>query len=223
MLTKNKLQFLEEEAELLRQSYPSLTLSICNDGSSIVTGSLEIEHGISYTVELYLPKEYPRHEPILKCNKIEIPWALERHVFPASGRACLCVRSEIRTHWPWGSNLIVFIDKLVMPFFVWQNYYESYGHPPPSGERPHFAPGIIEAYTDILTDIKDVNEIQICKFMKLLARKKEPAGHELCPCLSGKKLRNCHGKLLKRLRSTIDPRHALLDMNEAFPKSNFSN
>ncbi len=217
MRLERKLQLLKKEAQILKQSYPSLKLAAGDDGSALVTGSLEIEQHISYSVKLYLTEDYPRREPILICDKAEVPWILDRHVFPVNGRACLCARSETRIHWPWDSNIVNFIDKLVIPFFVWQNYYESYGEAPPSGERSHFEPGIIEAFKDILKPIQNLTEEKIYRFMKLLARKKEPAGHELCPCLSGKKLRFCHSHLLKYLRSTIDPRHVRLDMNEAFP------
>ena len=218
MRLEKQQKLLELETQALNQKYPSLQLYMSDDGSAFIKGSIEIEQDISYSVKLYLTAEYPRREPILICNRAEIPWTLDRHVFPSNGSACLCVRSETRIHWSRGSDITAFIDKLVIPFFVWQNYYESYGEPPPSGERSHFGPGIIESYKDILCPINDITEKQIHHFMKLLSRKKEPAGHELCPCLSGKKLRFCHRKFLQDLRCKIDPRHALLDMNEAFPK-----
>ncbi|MGW8159496.1 MAG: SEC-C metal-binding domain-containing protein [Desulfoprunum sp.] len=41
--------------------------------------------------------------------------------------------------------------------------------------------------------------MNVIDFIRLLARKHTPQGHELCPCGSGNKLRNCHKLKFHRL------------------------
>jgi hypothetical protein len=52
----------------------------------------------------------------------------------------------------------------------------------------------------------------IAEFMKLLARKNRPKGHERCPCGSGKRLRNCHRQLLYNIREKVAWEHFAKDL-----------
>ena len=61
------------------------------------------------------------------------------------------------------------------------------------GGRSHFGQGILEFYAEWLDIPLDSN---LVGFMKLLARKNHPKGHEICPCGSGQRLRNCHRDLV---------------------------
>lgn len=207
---------LEREGKKLAETYPGLKLELGSDCSGLITGRLEVSQGVSYTVTMLVPSSYPAHEPILKCDPNEIPWKLHRHVYEKYGTACLCARSETRIHWPWGANLTDFFTKLVHPFFVGQFYYDTHGKWPPTGERSHGKAGIIETFVELLQEFGEANEKQIKAVLRLLARKSSAKGHEICPCGSGKKLRNCHKDLIRRLRRSIDPRHARLDLKEAF-------
>ena len=209
-------ELLLEEGSRLTKLYPSLSIDAHNSGGALVTGLIDVDRETQYTVDLRIGTNYPDYEPELYCSAKEVPWDWDRHVSPRCGRACLCAYSEIRTHWPLGSDIADFVVGLVYPFFVWQNYYDCHGCPPPSGERSHGKPGIIEALSEILAPIGEVNEQQIRSFLKLLARDNVPGGHERCPCGSGLKLRNCHSDFLRDLRRRIAPRHAKLDLEIAF-------
>ena len=90
---------------------------------------------------------------------------------------------------------------MVAPFLAWQAYFDAFHKPPSWGERPHFGKGIHEFYAELLGI---PNEADIIGFMKLLARKNQPKGHELCPCNSGNRLRNCHRELIIRARQQVD-------------------
>jgi hypothetical protein len=209
-------QRLELEGARLSVTYPSLTLAVGAEGAGLVSGHLNVTDEVSYTVTLYIPAEYPKREPVLFCDPGEIPWKLDRHVYENSkGVACLCGRCETRVLWPWGSDLTDFVSKLVYPYFVGQFYYETHGTWPATGERSHGKPGIMETFYDLLTEIEEPSDAQIVAFLRLLARKNSPKGHESCPCGSGRRLRSCHRGLIERLRSIVDPRHAALDLREA--------
>ena len=55
-------------------------------------------------------------------------------------------------------------------------------------------------YAELLGRTSDPS---IVGFMKLLARKNSPKGHERCPCNSGKRLRDCHRDLLHEARERV--------------------
>ena len=207
---------LDLEKARLSAAYPDLVMAVHSDGSGMVTGRLDVAEDICYTVQLFIPAEYPRHEPILFCKPEEVPWKIHRHVYERNGVACLCSRSETRIHWPWGSDITSFVSKLVHPFFVGQFYYDTHGSWPPTGERAHGKEGILETFRELLSELGNPSESQIKEFLLLLVRKNEPQGHESCPCGSGKRLRNCHREMMLHLRSCIDPRHATRDLKEAF-------
>ena len=156
----------------------------------------EVEYGIT----LWMPKDCPKFPPTMFCNDPKLPMSdLDRHILK-NGQACLEVRPEIRKRWPPGSKIVDFLNNLVDPFLAWQVYFDAFGQPPPWGQRSHGITGIIEYYAELMGRSADET---IIGFMKLLARKNRPKGHEPCPCESGKKLRSCHRDLLYKMRECI--------------------
>lgn len=212
----DRLQRLEIEGQRLSLRFPGLTVAFDPQGRGVVSGRINVSDEIRYTVLMILPAEYPNMEPVVFCKANEIPWKIHRHVYEKDGVACLCGRSETRVLWPWGSDLTDFVTNLVHPFFVGQFYYDTFGCWPPTGERSHGKAGVLETFMDLIPEVPDLSEIQIERFLRLLARKNTPKGHEFCPCGNGNHLRDCHRDLVKRLRSSVDPRHAGLDLKEAF-------
>jgi hypothetical protein len=205
------------EASELKERFPTLDLMLDREHeSAVVKGKLSVAGEIGFTVLLELPNHYPASVPVLRCDPKEIPWQADRHVNEQTGDGCLCVRSEYRIHWPLGSSLAMFIDRLVVPYFIGQFYYDTNCCWPPTGHRPHGAPGIIEAYRDIAAPLGDVSIETIERLMRLLSRKGDPQGHELCPCGSGERLRKCHGEAVRRMRCVVSPVHATTDFKDTF-------
>jgi hypothetical protein len=199
------------ELKELKERFPSLCFELQGD-SAFVTGVLNVTPDIGYTTTLEIPRGYPRELPILHCNRIEIPWELNRHVITTNGYACLCARSEYRLHWPETCSLSDFIERLVKPFFLGQFYYDTHGCWPPTGERSHGWKGIVEAYVELCAPLSDTSLDTIIRVMQLLSRKNDPQGHEFCPCGSGLKLRHCHSELLAKLRRCVRPKDATVDL-----------
>ncbi|PYK40862.1 MAG: hypothetical protein DME60_06165 [Verrucomicrobia bacterium] len=207
-----------EEAAKFQKAFPTLALEFeRNTHSACVRGVLPITPNIGYTVSLKLPSNYPKGIPTLWIARNEIPWLADRHINEASGEGCLCVRSEYRLHWPIGSDLATFIDRLVRPYFAAQLFYETHGYWPKNAARSHGKDGIIEAYRELSIPFGNDSSQIIENLMRLLARKGPPKGHELCPCGSGLRLRNCHFDVLQRLRNNIAPEHAKADLEMMFP------
>jgi hypothetical protein len=205
------------ETSELKESFPTLNLKLDREHeSAVVKGKLFVTDEIGFTVLLELPNDYPAGVPILRCDPKEIPWKADRHVNEKNGEGCLCVRSEYRIHWPLGSSLATFIQRLVVPYYIGQFYYDTHGCWPPTGHRSHGAPGILEAYTDLAAPLGDVSIKTIERLMRLLARKAVPKGHELCPCGSMKPLRKCHGEVIRNLRRNVAPHDAVADLADTF-------
>ncbi|WP_423925961.1 SEC-C metal-binding domain-containing protein [Candidatus Palauibacter sp.] len=71
----------------------------------------------------------------------------------------------------------------------------------------------MQAYRELLAPLgpEPATPSVIVGFIRFLARRNEPGGHEACPCGSGTRLRNCHQPLLRELRITVAPEHATID------------
>jgi len=210
-------KLLREERKAVASACPLLRLVVVGPGfeiNSLCRLKLEcaVVHGIynlhipdlcrqiEYGIVLVLPSNYPKAAPRMFCNDPKLPIDnINRHIM-SDGRACLGVQAEISMRWSLGSTIVDFLNELVAPFLVWQAYYDTNKKPPPWGERSHFAQGILEFYAELLGRSLDSSVIG---FMRLLARKNRPKGHELCPCNSGRRLRNCHRDLLYKTRERV--------------------
>lgn len=210
-------RLFREERKALASACPLLRLTVVGPGfrinsacmlkreSAVVHGiySLNIpdtRREIEYGIVLVLPSNYPKIPPEMFCNDQKLPIGkIDRHIM-RDGLACLAVRAEIRVRWPFGSKIVDFLKNLVAPFLVWQVYYDAHQKPAPWGERSHHKQGILEFYAELLGRSVDSS---VVSFMRLLARKNRPKGHEPCPCDSGKPLRNCHRDLLYDIRQRV--------------------
>jgi len=165
-------------------------------GIPVSDSAQQFEYGIS----IFIPVRYPKQIPILFCNDPKIPVGnLDRHILD-NGSACLGVYADIMTRWTIKPRIVNFLEDFVVPFLVWQAYYDAHQKPPSWGERSHFTDGIIEYYAELF----GINRRQaVVEFMKLLARKNRPKGHEICPCGSGDRLRNCHRELIYSIREKV--------------------
>jgi hypothetical protein len=208
------------EASELKERFLTLDLLLDREQKSATArGKVFVADGIGFATLLELPDDYPAGVPILRCDPKEIPWKPDRHANEQTGEGCLCVRSEYRIHWPFGSSLATFIERLVVPYFIGQFYYDTHGCWPPTGHRSHGPPGIIEAYVDLTAQLGNSSTETIERLMRLLARKAHPKGHELCPCGSMKPLRKCHGEVIRNLRRNVAPQDAVADLAHTFQSS----
>lgn len=104
---------------------------------------------------------------------------------------CLCIYEKEKDYFPNSFSVEVFFEQIVEPYLYWVSYYKKYKNPPWEGYA-HFELGYLELFAE--------NEICLENLKKHISLEKlldykNLKGHHLCPCGSGKKLRNCH-KLL---------------------------
>lgn len=157
----------------------------------------------AYKVQVAVPPEYPWEEPEVFETGGRIPRIADRHVFEESGLCCLGVWEE----WLLRSRDISAASFLTGPlhdYFLSQSWFEEKGEWP-FGDRSHGRLGVMEAFCAMLG--VPLNRDLAIAHLKLLSRTRLK-GHALCPCGSGKRLRNCHKPELEDLRERIAPHMA---------------
>ena len=194
--------------EVVGPSFRINNVSSLRHESAIAHGTYALQipdstRQIEYGIVLLLPKNYPKRPPEMFCNDPKLLIGdIDRHI-RSDGRACLGVQADIGIRWSPNSTIVDFLNHLVAPFLAWQAYYEVHQKPPSSwGERSHSSQGILEFYAELLGRPPDSS---VVGFMRLLARKNCPKGHEPCPCDSGRRLRQCdgHRKLIYEIRKRV--------------------
>ncbi|MCF8080481.1 MAG: hypothetical protein K9K88_14475 [Desulfobacterales bacterium] len=223
----NNKKLFRKERKALAEAHPLLRLQLMPSGYRVndafcLEKECVVTHGvyclrapkgaaeIDYRIALLLWERYPKEPPIMYCSDPKLPDCdIDRHIL-INGEACLGVRAEIGKHWPPGSSIVDFIDSLVAPFLAWQLYYDVFGKVPPWGERSHGITGIYEFYAELLDWPV---EKRLIGFMRLLARKSHPKGHEICPCESGKRIRDCHRSRIYAARQKVNWRDVTVDLD----------
>ena len=183
--------------------------AICHGKYTLRVPDSERNH--DFIIAVITDSAHPKELPALYCNDPILPAGIfDRHIM-SDGRACLGIGAEIKRKWRPENGLIGFFLDYVTQFLAWQVYYDEFGHAPPSGQRSHFAKGILEFYIEELglPDLSCATE-----FMGLLSKPNRPNGHLVCPCGSGKKLRDCHGKAIWRARETLNWKHVQEDLSQ---------
>jgi hypothetical protein len=178
-------QYLE-----LRSKYPYLFIEKKDDGY-IIRGTIFIEKDDikdQYEVEIRVAFDYPKTIPTVIETGSKIA-----STFHHNPDGTLCLEAPLTVHEVFRINetLIYFVDDLLIPYLYNHSYYLKHGKLP-FGEHAHGAEGIFEDYKRRfqLTD-----DSLILRLIQILAEKSY-RGHQVCPCRSGRKLRNCHGKNL---------------------------
>lgn len=184
----------------LAEQYPGLALTEGDYDTWIVQGVLDFlatYEGVNirdkFQIEFYITEDYPDTPPIAKESGGRIP--KEFHTNP-DGSLCLGAPLEVRMKFDKKRSLLGFVNEQVIPFLFSFCYFQQYGRMP-FGELPHGGKGILEYYTQLFNVRADISTIEL---LNILAENNYK-GHHDCPCGSGKRVRNCHGELLRQIKS----------------------
>ena len=198
-------QFLD-----LQNNYRKLKLEALNSGQYFIIGMLEFEavyNNISiqdaFEIEIRIESDYPKRLPSVKETGGKIPKEFHTN---HDGFLCLGSSLAIKETFKKNPNLTGFVENVTIPFFYSFCYWEKF-KTMPFGELPHGIAGVLWDYKERFSN---QNELAVMGFLKILAEKSY-RGHVLCPCESGKRLRDCHGKLLLAMQSIQDQEDFLLD------------
>lgn len=155
-----------------------------------------------YDILLEVTNRFPIDEPKLFEVGGRIPREPERHI-NTDGSCCVCVweywlaREE-------NPSFEAYLNGPVYSFFISQFTYEQTGQWP-FGEWRHGVHGLEEAYSEILNIPCDREKV--IAYLEVLSME-WPKGHLLCPCGSGKIIRECHSRDLLDLHQRLAPQLA---------------
>lgn len=189
-------QTIGQQIERFIKEYPSLAV-IHKDATMLnIRGELlvNLSHNNfsvykEYLVEIQIPINSEKLPMVVDAgNNISKDY---RHRYK-SGKLCLETDTRIKLFFADGFDLVVWVKKFVEPYFFSYEYYKYCGEFP-FGERLHNCEGIVQTYQDIF-ETKDLNSaLRIMQRICLNVYR----GHEICPCGSGKRIRNCHGYMMR--------------------------
>lgn len=190
-------EYVYTQFEELIKKYPSLMLC-WQDNIGIIEGELcftasfnQITIEDSYNIRMEIPTNYPNELPLIKEIGNRIPANFHKN---GDDILCLEVNTRIQIEFMKNPTLLFFVEKFVIEYLYGFSYKTKFGNLP-YGERPHGTPGIIDFYKELFNI---TNITSIFNFLKILSNNNY-RGHHLCPCKSGKKLRDCHGKIIMEL------------------------
>ncbi len=193
------LSIIDKQFWGLVQGYPALHLEY-RDGKNFVTGNLIFSANYhfqqiddDYLIEMVIPNNYPDSLPTVKDKANRIVGGFHKYT---DGTLCLGASLALRLNYSKQPSLLGFIEKCVIPYLYTYSYNCKYGSLP-YGELAHGWEGILDYYKDLFKI--DDNQI-ILRLVKSLAENQYKA-YSRCPCGSRKKVRDCHGNLLKKLLS----------------------
>lgn len=152
----------------------------------------------AYSMEIFLPNDYPKSLPIVTELSEKIPRHEDYHC-SENGILCLAVPTEMRILTQKDTSLPFFINRFIIPFLYANSYRMKYGKYPWS-TLPHRWDGVLEYFMDFF-NLKDKQ--QTLKFLKNLYKnnRKNLKKHKYCPCGSGRKFYECHKKEYEKLRN----------------------
>lgn len=199
--------FTQEDAvaqvAALIDNYPGLGVLESNSETIRLQGSIRVYRTAfdytldrSYIVEIIIPvnsSTLPSVKDVGGSISDDYP---HRYV---SGELCLETETIIRLRFIDGFSLVEWMDEYVEPYYFTYEYYCRYGVFP-FGDRPHGLDGLINTYQDLFSE----DDISIVWRLMSFCVTGKYRGHANCPCGSGKRTRDCHGKGL--LPIMTDPR-----------------
>lgn len=217
--------FSQEEINAVQAKFPQLKL----EKQGVWKGRIDIfaeyegyQIKDNFEVCIIAPDAYPSQLPVMvetggrtlaTAKKYKIGDLRALHCSPSQPHiACLCIKQEERQKFPPGSNLVTFIEILVVPYLYGLSYFEKHGKWP-WGEYSHGGLGILEYHAEDPTEITEQSIGEITKVLRADTNWKEyskqlrkPSSAKFCVCESRKPFKKCHEKAwqgLQRLYSDI--------------------
>jgi hypothetical protein len=192
---------LDRLRQELARSYPTLHVFVYKT-FVIIRGTFPVEHDgreiDRLKVEVVIPPGFPKSPPIVFETGGRIPRTFDRHIFSDAGGCCLFYPDAFKIRYPNGMPFLEFLRGPVRDYFLGQLAVED-GKPWPFGHLGHGIRGGVEFYEGELG--VQGNEAVI-KLLYCLSMR-ELKGHHVCPCRSGRRLRNCCRERVEGLRKRI--------------------
>lgn len=184
--------------EMIKRKYPDFEI-VKRENDYVLFGEIVLNHvfnGVRMTgkfnLEIVVPRNFPSAFPTVK----ELSKCIDKNYSHRykNGQFCLASNLELKMFFSQDTDICSFIEKYVIPYLYTYRFYEEYGVYP-YGERSHGIMGDLE----YLKDLFEVDNWRQVMDIVLFVAKSTYRGHLLCPCGSGKRIRNCHGVLIKKV------------------------
>lgn len=185
-----------KQIEELLINQPGLAINKESNTEFVLEGTITVNGRIkqfnlqkTYHVRLIIPKELSSLP-----KAYEIGEAIDKsyeHKYP-NGGLCLDTDTAIKLYFANGFDLLEWFNKYVQGYFISYEFYKRFGVYP-FGDRRHGFEGILDTYKEIFDVDSDNSVVRIMAHIAV----KEYRGHHDCPCGSGKRIRNCHGKQMR--------------------------
>lgn len=202
--------FSENEIAEVRNKFPKLTIKSQGvwDGEIDVNAVYGNVHIIDiFKIGIIASDKYPVELPVMIelggrtdaiAEKYKIKNRQDLHYNIKSRVACLCVKQEEKIKFPDGSNLVTYIDDLVIPYLYGLSYFDQNGKWP-WGEYSHGGLGLLEFYADDqseqkIDDIKQTAKVFVAdnNWKEYSKQIRKPSAQKACICGSGRQFQRCH-------------------------------
>ena len=200
------IQLVIDQMNEVQTEQPDLELVLGHNSKLIVRGDVRFSidhHGRTYEdtyqIEITILPDYPASVPTAKEIGGAVP--ADFHHFPITGNLCLAAPVELVRVFAQDCTLRHYINCLLIPYLFSYTFFREHGELP-HGELSHGLIGLIEYYSEFFA----VRPLLAMKFLKLLADNFAPP-LMVCPCESGRKLRDCHGSKIDELRPLLPPEY----------------
>jgi len=202
MWFEDDIDFYGSEQEIIRHSQRELHYKQIGDNLSLI-GVFHL-HAIydakiisdDYKILIEFPEDYPEKIPTAKELENKISWStkdVNNHINP-DGTLCLETSLEIKRIFEKEKNIGCFFKKLLVPYLYRESFLRLYGVEPYPA-REHGGEGLIIYYKERFNTNDLHTVLNLLSYAELTGYR----GHNLCPCGSNMKIRNCHGSILKEI------------------------
>jgi len=187
-----------QQYQEVNEKYPGLHLRCNESGCLWITGDFHFvadHHGEviedTYVVKIVIPEDYPQTIPEAQETGNRIPKDFHHYI---DNTLCLGARYALRKAFRDAPTLLGFMENCLLPYLYSFSYKTRYGKLP-AGELSHGWRGVLEYYQDLF-QIRD--EKAVLGLFAVLVRG-NCGGHARCPCGSRKRIRDCHGNMLRNM------------------------
>ena len=208
---------LQKHIAELTAAYPGLAVVRQLQAETVLAGSVAFDASpddmeaisASFEIELTVPHAFPNQLPRATetGGRIRAAYA---HVF-ADGTLCLGVPIEQRRVILEEPTLLVFVDRLLVPYLYGYCFWRKHGRHP-FGEAGHGPEGILDYYLTVLSLDDPLAALATIRLLYEHGYRSELS----CPCGSGRRVRACHRTALRILHDHHTPETLRSDFRAIF-------
>lgn len=198
-----KISQFERDFKKVKESFPLLNYAWYNESKSwVIKGNLDIcdVKGVywnTFNIAIVLPEGYPYCVPLVFEISNIIPRDKDWHI-SNEGVCCIDIEHNLIVMSRKGINIKDFIEKKIYPYFANQ-LYKLQENKYAGEEYSHETDGIIQYYIENLKIPSLINSIV---FLEMIIKNCDLTRNRLCPCNSGKKIKQCHEKSIEIIKTT---------------------